>query len=333
MDPPVPLYRRLKFWLVCLGLGLCVSACRQPLQEESEPPEPVSVEAGATLLKRLAPSVHLPGGLFLMGNDQSGKSEERPAHEVELDPFSIDIYEVTNQQFRLFVEATGYVTSAEKRGWSYLFDEKQKGWVRMPGANWRTPFPVDPTTRSGDSWVYWPVVHVSWDDADAYCRWAERRLPTEAQWEHAARGGLIDCEYPWGNTREPQGKFLANYWQGWFPEENLGLDGFLFLAPVGSFPKNGYGLYDMAGNAAEWCRDDYDPAFYLNSPRKNPIRTSPVGESAFDPVFKVVRGGSFLSAENADTGYRVSARLGQSQEMSFVNIGFRTVGEAPPQTQ
>ena len=263
-----------------------------------------------------------------MGNDQAGNPEERPAHEVELDPFIIDIYEVTNRQFRLFVEATSYVTSAEKRGWSWLFDEKQKGWVEMPGANWRTPFPIDPTTDSGAPWIGWPVVHVSWDDACAYCDWAGRRLPTEAQWEYAARGGLIDCEYPWGNMREPQGRLLANYWQGWFPEENLGTDGFLLLAPVGSFPKNGYGLHDMAGNAAEWCHDDYDAVFYLNSPRKKPIRTVPPGESSL----KVVRGGSFLSAENADAGYRVSARLGQPREMSFMNIGFRTVGppEPPP---
>jgi len=293
---------------------LCISACRKPSPLESE-----SSLTPNSLLEQLAPSVQLSGGVFLMGNNLAGNPEERPAHEVELDPFSIDIYEVTNQQFRLFVEATGYVTSAEKRGWSYLFDEKQKGWVQMPGANWRTPFPIDP----GDQWVRWPVVHVSWDDANAYCNWAGRRLPTEAQWEFAARGGLIDCEYPWGNTREPQGQILANYWQGWFPEENTGADGFLLLAPVGSFPKNGYGLYDMAGNAAEWCQDDYDPAFYLNSPRKNPCRLVPSSE----PVLKVVRGGSFLSAENADTGYRVSARFWRSQEMSFANIGFRTVGK------
>ena len=303
------------FLLLSLGLCLCCPACHKPSPQESESLEPI------TFLERSALSVSLPGGVFSMGNDQSGNPEERPAHEVELDSFSIDIFEVTNQQFRLFVEATHYVTSAEKRGWSYLFDAKQKGWVKMPGANWRTPFPMDPATHVGDQWVQWPVVHVSWDDAFAYCNWANRRLPTEAQWEYAARGGLIDCEYPWGKTREPQGQILANYWQGWFPEENTGTDGFLLLAPVGSFPKNGYGLYEMAGNAAEWCQDDYAPDFYLNSPRKNPCRIVQTSE----PSLKVVRGGSFLSAENADTGYRVSARLGQPQEISFVNVGFRTV--------
>ena len=301
-------------------LCLCVSACHQAPQQESEPLAPVS--SSPTLFEQLAPSVHLPGGVFLMGNDQAGNPEERPAHEVELSPFTIDIYEVTNRQFRLFVEATGYITSAEKRGWSYLFDEKQKGWVKMPDANWRVPFPIDPTMDNGDQWVERPVVHVSWDDANAYCRWAGKHLPTEAQWEYAARGGLIDCDYPWGNIREPQGRILANYWQGWFPEENSSADGFLLLAPVGSFPKNGYGLYDMAGNAAEWCQDDYDAGFYLNSPRKDPCRVASPGEFSF----KVVRGGSFLSAENADTGYRVSARLGQPQEMSYMNIGFRTAG-------
>ena len=304
------------FLLICF-LCLC-EACRKPSLKEGEPLE---VILSSSLLEQLAPSVHLPGGVFFMGNNQAGYPEERPAHEVELDPFTIDIYEVTNQQFRLFVEATGYITSAEKRGWSYLFDEKQKGWVKMPGANWRVPFPIDLATNNGDQWVKWPVVHVSWDDANAYCNWAGRLLPTEAQWEFAARGGLIDCEYPWGNTREPQGQILANYWQGWFPEENTGTDGYLLLAPVGSFPKNGYGLYDMAGNAAEWCRDDYDPVFYLNSPRKNPCHILPSSE----PALKVVRGGSFLSAENAETSYRVSARLWQPQDMSFANIGFRTV--------
>ncbi len=280
-------------------------------------------EPNSVPVQRLAPTERLMGGVFFMGNDLSGNPEERPKHEVELDPFEIDVYEVTNRRFRMFVEATAYETTAEIRGWSYTFDLNQKGWVQMPGANWRVPFPLDPVEHAGDQWIDWPVVHVSWDDAQAFCKWADRRLPTEAEWEFAARGGLIDCDYPWGRAREPGGRFLANYWQGWFPDENTGLDGYPLLAPVGSFPKNHYGLCDMAGNVAEWCRDDYDPGFYRDSPRNNPCLILDTNEK----TLKSVRGGSFLSSENADAGIRVSARLGQPQEMSYQNLGFRTVRE------
>ena len=312
-----------------LFLILCGQGCRSEHQEA--PASQAIANSSATdsqptsrLVEQLAPTVQLTGGVFSMGNDQSGSPEERPAHEVKLDPFEIDVYEVTNQQFRLFVEATGYKTDAEERGWSYYFDAKQKGWVKLPYANWRTPFPADSSDSSpqmSDQWVKWPVVHVSWNDANAFCDWAGKRLPTEAEWEFAARGGLIDCDYPWGNVREPNGTFLANYWQGWFPDENLGLDGHRLLAPVGSYAKNDYGLFDVAGNAAEWCKDDYDPAYYQEATRNNPC----LQRLTEDSVLKVVRGGSYLSAENADTGYRVTARLGQPQEISFSNVGFRAV--------
>lgn len=310
-------------------------------------------------LEKLAPMIRLAGGKFIMGSDTSGHPEERPAHEVRLEPFQIDVYEVTNRQFRLFVDSTGYITTAEKKGWSYVFDLKQKGWVRMPGANWESAFsfyavqigeeeiPTEPDSpgiekgKSGekegtnspptfdntlalDEWLDLPVVHVSYLDALAFCLWAEKRLPTEAEWEFAARSGRIDMEYPWGEQREPGGRFLANYWGGWFPEENSHLDGFRGLAPVGSFPENDYGLFDIVGNAAEWCSDHFDPQYYGNSLLENP--RGPDRAEVLEKLgaaLRVVRGGSFLSAENTDAGYRVCARSGQPEDASYGNIGFR----------
>lgn len=293
-----------------------------PEQEESSASTRLNEEINA-VLENLAPMVKLPGGVFLMGNDFAGRSDERPAHEVRLDPFEIDIYEVTNRQFRLFVEATDYVTTAEKRKWSYVFDKSRKNWVQMPGANWVTNGVLDATIEQ-DQWLELPVVHVSYRDALAFCQWAGKRLPTEAQWEFAARGGLMDAEYPWGNEREPHGLLLANYWRGWFPEENPLVKTPPGLLPVASFPQNGYGLFDAGGNAAEWCYDYYDANYYGNSVRENPEGPE-ANESNRTFPLRVVRGGSFLSAENTDAAYRVSARTSQEEEASYENLGFRCV--------
>ena len=280
-------------------------------------------------LEKIAPMVRLNGGVFDMGNNNSGYTDQRPTHEVELDTFFIDVYEVSNRQFLLFVESTGYETTAEMQGWSYVFDLKQKGWVKMPGANWRTASVLSDASGLDksvglDQWVDLPVVHVSYIDALAFCEWAGKRLPTEAEWEYAARGGLLDAEYPWGNQREPNGRMLANYWQGWFPEDNQIADGFFYLAPVGSFPKNPYGLYDVCGNAAEWCSDLYDPEYYLNSGRRNPK-----GPDESRSGNRVVRGGSYLSAENSDAAFKVSARSQQPENLSYHDLGFRCVKDLP----
>ena len=283
------------------------------------------------MFEKIAPMVRLSGGVFVMGNDNSGHADQRPSHEVELDPFYIDIYEVTNRQFQIFIESTDYITTAEKLGWSYVFDLKQKGWVKMPGANWRTASALSEASGLDksvgiDQWVDLPVVHVSHEDALAFCEWAEKRLPTEAEWEYAARGGLLDAEYPWGNQREPNGRMLANYWQGWFPEDNGVIDGFFYLAPVGSFPKNAYGLYDVSGNASEWCSDWYDSEYYLNSGRMNPKGP---GLDEIQSGNRVVRGGSFLSAENSDAAFRVSVRSKQPENVSYHDLGFRCVRDLP----
>jgi formylglycine-generating enzyme required for sulfatase activity len=220
----------------------------------------------------------------------------------------------------------------------------------MIGVHWRNPSGTNPDTEleSGamTAMLDLPVVHVSWDDTQAFCRWSGKRLPTEAEWEYAAKGGLLDAPYPWGNQRQKDGKYFANFWQGRFPHENTGADGFLGLAPVGSFSPNQYGLFDIGGNVWEWCGDRYAADYYRRCPLENPAGPSAEeGETvmiarltvrkekgqyisetmseAENVSLRVIRGGSFLSAENSDAGYRTTARGSQPQPLSFQDVGFR----------
>ncbi len=284
-----------------------------------------------TKLDAIAPMVSLSGGTFRMGSDTAPEQDQRPSHVVRLAPFKLDCYEVTNRQFLMFVRETKYKTTAEQNGWSYVFDTE---WVRMAGACWWNPSGKTPHAQPEDMRITpdFPVVHVSWDDAIAFCNWAGKRLPSEAEWEFAARGGLQNPKYPWGDYRQVKGKQKANIWQGWFPHNNSAADGFALLAPVGSFPANGYELYDLGGNAWEWVADRSRADYYRRSALDNPLGPSPEeGETASVFLYngsetiplRVIRGGSFLSAENSDAGYRTTARGSQPQKLSFQDVGFR----------
>jgi formylglycine-generating enzyme required for sulfatase activity len=286
--------------------------------------------------------VRIPGGWFHMGTDHPGMTDARPIHKVRVDPFWIDRTEVTNAEFQRFVQATGYLTVAEKpmgdlKPGSFVFDPgaKHEGehhpaspWFQfVEGADWRHP--EGPRSSIGDRMNH-PVVHICYDDAEAYARWAGKRLPTEAEWEFAARGGLEGKKYPWGDDLTPGGKWMANTWQGDFPRSNTLEDGFLKTAPVGSFPANGYGLFDMAGNVWEWCSDWYRPDSYGPDPVENP-KGPP---SSYDPSEpgvpkRVQRGGSFLCAENYCARYILGSRMKGETVSAANHIGFRCVKDDP----
>lgn len=258
--------------------------------------------------------VLVPGGTFRMGNEFSDAPDQRPAHDVTLDPFWMDAREVTNRQFARFVLATGHRTTAERRGWSRVF-APSRGWVRVAGADWRHPGGPDTSLDNRDDY---PVVHISWHDAAAYAAWAGKRLPTEAQWERAARAGLCDADYPWGSEARPAGRYEANYYQGWYPEDDLAVDGYAGPAPVGSYLPNAFGLFDMAGNVAEWCADGYAADYYAQSPV-----VEPAGPPHSDA--RVHRGGSWLSAENNGAAYKVYVRAAQAPDDPRQDLGFRCV--------
>ncbi|MFL5626269.1 MAG: formylglycine-generating enzyme family protein [Ktedonobacteraceae bacterium] len=299
--------------------------------------------------------VWIPGGTFLMGSDHH-YPEEAPAHEVSVDGFWMDKYTVTNEQFQRFVEATAYVTVAERPlnpddypgalpellvPGSVVFQQPpyrvdlnnpNNWWAYVPGANWRHPEGPDSSLEGRENH---PVVHVAYEDAEAYAAWMGKTLPTEAQWERAARGGLEGAIYTWGNEFAPEGTMMANTWQGEFPWQNLLTDGYARTAPVGSFPPNGYGLYDMAGNVWEWTTDWYQ-AHHPNKPsRACCAPVNPKGaarEDSFDPAQpmiriprKVLKGGSYLCAPNYCLRYRPAARIPEMIDTSTGHIGFRCI--------
>lgn len=279
--------------------------------------------------------IYLPGGEFLMGtDDREGfpSDGEGPVRTVTVGPFYIDPYTVTNSEFKKFVEDTGYVTEAEKFGWSYVFHlfvpaagvkivgspRQTPWWLAVEGAGWRAP--EGPGSGIEDRLDH-PVIHISWNDAEAYCRWAGKRLPTEAEWEFAARGGLVQKRYPWGDEIKPGGKHMCNIWQGKFPEKNNASDGFIGTAPVKTFEPNGYGLYQVSGNVWEWCADWFSPTFHVNGPRVNPAGP-PKGTT------RVMRGGSYLCHKSYCNRYRVAARSQNTPDSSTGNMGFRCAADA-----
>jgi formylglycine-generating enzyme required for sulfatase activity len=260
--------------------------------------------------------VRIDGGEFYMGTDH-GFPYEGPPHRVRLDGYFLDETEVTNEQFAKFTEAASYQTTAEKLGNSGVFKPENRARDLVNGADWRNP---ERPGSSIEGRMDRPVVHVSWDDADSYCKWAGKRLPTEAEFEFAERGGLENGEYAWGDELNPKGQFLANTWQGIFPEADQKEDGFAGVAPVKSFKPNGYGLYDTAGNVWEWVADWFDPNYYSMSPTDNPKGPDTGAE-------KVQRGGSWLCSTNYCQGYRVASRMKTEKDSGLNNLGFRCAAD------
>jgi sulfatase modifying factor 1 len=297
--------------------------------------------------------VWIPGGTFMMGSNEF-YPEEAPAHSVTVDGFWMDQYTLTNAQFSRFVEETNYVTSAERApnpedypgakpellgpasvvfrrpGYKVSLGDAYQWWTYVPGANWRHPLGPGSSLKG---LAKHPVVHVAFEDACAYSTWAGKALPTEAEWEFAARGGSEGKVFVWGDEFEPDGQVLANTWQGDFPNENLLTDGFEWTAPVGSFPPNGYGLYDMAGNVWQWTVDWYQQHSEIEqtccamfNPRGGKA------EKSYDPRTphvkiprRVMKGGSYLCAPNYCQRYRPAARMAQAVDTSTCHLGFRCI--------
>jgi formylglycine-generating enzyme len=278
--------------------------------------------------------VLLDGGGFLMGSqDRDGFPDdgEGPVRQVTLSPFRVDPVTVSNARFAAFVEATGHQTEAERYGWSFVFggllpDEfpptrgaaQAPWWRQVFGADWRHP--EGPGSSIEDRLDH-PVVHVAFTDAIAYCAWAGVRLPTEAEWEFAARGGLRQARFPWGDELTPGGRHRCNIWQGTFPSHNTLDDGYLGTAPVDAYEPNGFGLYNVAGNVWEWCADWFHTGFHRHGPRHDP--TGPPSGQA-----KVIRGGSYLCHHSYCTRYRVGARSSNTPDSSTGNMGFRVARDA-----
>ncbi|CAM3731615.1 formylglycine-generating enzyme family protein [Aquirufa aurantiipilula] len=304
----------------------------------------------------------IPAGVFDMGaHDEKGRTDEYPVHRVAVKSFWMDETEVTNAQFAAFVLATGYVTTAEKAiSWEELKKQVPEGTPRPPdsllapsslvfvpttgpvnladysqwwqfvrGADWRHPEGPHSSIVGKENH---PVVQVSWDDAQAYARWAGKRLPTEAEWEWAARGGLKNAEFPWGAEPIESGLFKANTWQGKFPYKDEAKDGYLHTtAPVKQFAANGFGLFDIAGNVWEWCSDNYRHDYYATLKKKGSLVQNPKGPlNSYDPdepgiPKKVMRGGSFLCNDSYCASYRSSARMKSSPDSGLMHTGFRCV--------
>lgn len=255
---------------------------------------------------------------------------EGPVRKVTVGTFAIACHAVSNLQFGDFVRATGYATDAERCGWSFVFQallpeetrrrigSRSAGtpwWIPVPHAYWAQP--EGPPSTVLDRLDH-PAVHISWNDARAYCRWSGTRLPTEAEWEMAARGGLDQAIFPWGDELTPSGQHRCNIWQGEFPDRNTAADGYAGTAPVHAFEPNGYGLHNMAGNVWEWCEDHFSAQYHRITNADNPVQGAPAPTRS-------LRGGSFLCHDSYCNRYRVAARSSNTPDSSTSNIGFRVV--------
>ncbi len=338
----------------CLAAVLIMTACNNKTQKEGE--SKIAQNQNPT-----ANMILIKGGEFEMGTDDpKSMPNERPAHLVKVESFWMDEHPVTNAEFRRFVEATGYKTTAERAvDWEDLKKQLPPGtskpddsvllpgsmvftppshqvdlmdmsgwWTWTTGANWLHPQGPNSTIEGKEDY---PVTQVSWDDANAYAQWAGKRLPTEAEWEYAAWGGAKGTRYYWGNELEENGKYMANTFTGSFPYENTIADGFEGLAPINSFPPNGYGLYDMAGNVWNWTADLYNDTNHAElsaacyAPGANPRQ---MGAAVPDEFRRVTKGGSFLCNPSYCESYRPTARRGTPHDTGMEHIGFRCVKNA-----
>jgi sulfatase modifying factor 1 len=355
-------------------LFVCVSSFHLfggPVQASSNSPAPPATAFGPTVVNtqpsptRLPKGmVWIPGGEFSMGAQDppdmnpvamQAAADSRPIHRVYVDGFFMDKTDVTNAQFAEFVKATGYVTIAEKTPTAEEFpgappenlvaggvvftppnqpvplNNHFQWWSYVKGANWRHPSGPTSSIKGKDNY---PVVQVAYPDAEAYSKWAHKRLPTEAEWEFAARGGLAGKPYVWGEKFRPDGKWMANTFQGHFPDKNTATDGFAGVSPVAQFAPNGYGLYDMAGNVWQWTTDWYRPDYYSQLAQAGGVARNPMGpDSPFDPAEpndkkKVHRGGSFLCTDQYCSRYMVGTR-GKGEITTGTNhLGFRCISDA-----
>ena len=369
-------------FIVCFAIWLALPGCTKTSNEEPQVKVPKAkaqekspIDSGDESKPLVVeepdkPRPHgmvwIPGAQFQMGSTE-GQRDEFPIHAVELDGFWMDSTEVTNAEFKRFVDATGYKTIAERRPRKEDFanqmtpeelaalseDDLQAGSVCFNPKFDQTRFPRDRRPNPSEIYLVWkyekganwlhpngpestlagkmdhPVAHVAWDDCVAYCEWSGKGRPSEAQWEYAARGGLEQKTYPWGDNREIEGKWMANIWQGKFPFKNYAHDGFEETSPVMSYPPNDYGLYEMSGNVWEWCNDFYQPEYYTTAPKRNPTGPS----DSYDPnepnvPKRVQRGGSFMCNANYCTGYRVAARMKGDLQTGTWHCGFRCVVSA-----
>jgi formylglycine-generating enzyme required for sulfatase activity len=358
-------------------LGIAVFAFKSTW---SKPPADVNVPGAASFAatienKTPAPGVApermawIPGGEFSMGSERSSESlcglpgvtrDALPVHRVYVDGFWMDKTDVTNEQFEKFVNATGYITVAERVptkeefptappenlvAGSVVFtppdhpvplQNHYQWWSYVPGANWRHPLGPNSDLKGKEKY---PVVQVAYEDALAYAKWAGKRLPTEAEWEFAARGGLAGKLYAWGDELRPKGKWMANIYEGQFPVKDTGEDGFAGIAPVAQFPANAYGLYDMAGNVWQWCSDWYRPDYYADLAAASGVVRNPTGpDTSFDPAEPtekkhVHRGGSFLCTDQYCTRYMVGTRGKGESSTGSNHLGLRCVQSAAQAAQ
>ena len=314
-------------------LGTAASAARKPVRATPPGPAPPGM-------------VWIPAGEFWMGSDEPKFTDARPWHRVRLSGYWIDKTLVTNAQFARFVAATHYVTVAERKPkaedypnaqpellvpGSVVFtppshpvplDNGMQWWAYVPGANWRHPQGPSSTIKG---LANYPVVHIAYEDAEAYAKWAGKRLPTEAEWEKAARGGLAGKRYPWGDELTLRGQHRCNIWQGPFPHSNTGEDGYLGTAPVKAYRPNAFGLHNMVGNVWEWCADWFDATYHVSD---SPLsRVNPVGPP--EGTARVMKGGSYMCHDSYCNRYRVAARTSNTPDSSAGHLGFRCVLSAP----